>query len=129
LDHFKRVNDTLGHVAGDELLRDVAALCQRSLREGDVFARYGGEEFVVVAPFTTAREAEVLAERLRQAVEAEPFAATPDRRVTASFGVVSARQGCLETLLKIADEALYDAKEAGRNTVVLAGIEVDGAGA
>ncbi len=121
LDWFKHVNDTLGHVAGDELLRDVAALCQGSLRDGDVFARYGGEEFVVIAPNTGEREAQLLAERLRQAIEAERFAATRGEPVTASFGVVSSSRGSLEMLLKRADEALYAAKNGGRNQVVLAG--------
>lgn len=120
LDRFKRINDTLGHVAGDELLRDVVALCQRSLRDGDVFARYGGEEFVVVAPRSGEREGLALAERLRQAVEASDFAATAGQRVTASFGVACASQGGLEALLKRADEALYTAKESGRNQVALA---------
>ncbi len=118
LDHFKRVNDTLGHVAGDELLRDVAGLCQGSLRGEDVFARYGGEEFVVVVPFAGVREARQLAERMRQAVESARFPA--GLPVTASFGVVSARQGSLQTLLKGADDALYAAKQTGRNKVVLA---------
>ncbi|MHC1752197.1 GGDEF domain-containing protein [Humidesulfovibrio sp.] len=120
LDRFKRVNDTLGHVAGDELLRAVAALCRGSLREGDVFARYGGEEFVVIAPRAGEREAFALAERLRQDIESAKFPATQGERVTASFGVASAAQGGLEALLKRADEALYTAKECGRNKVVLA---------
>ncbi len=119
LDRFKRVNDTLGHAAGDELLRGVAALCQGSLREGDVFARYGGEEFVVVAPRTGEREAVLLAERLRMAVESSFFPVTAGERVTASFGVASAAQGGLEALLQRADAALYAAKESGRNRVVL----------
>jgi len=120
LDWFKHVNDTLGHGAGDELLRDVAGLCQGSLRGEDVFARYGGEEFVVVAPFTGVREARQLAERMRLAVESARFPATRGLPVTASFGVVSARQGSLQTLLKSADDALYAAKQTGRNKVVLA---------
>lgn len=120
LDHFKRVNDTLGHVAGDELLRDVAALCQGSLRGEDVFARYGGEEFVVVVPFSDVREARQLAERMRQAVETTIFSVMQGQFVTASFGVASARKGNLQALLRCADEALYAAKRAGRNRVVLA---------
>lgn len=120
LDWFKRVNDTLGHVAGDELLRSVASLCQASLRGEDVFARYGGEEFVVVAPFTDAGEARQLAERMRLAVETAAFEATRGAQMTASFGVASARSGSLSILLKGADRALYEAKQAGRNRVVIA---------
>lgn len=120
LDHFKNVNDTLGHVAGDVLLHAVATLCQDSLRGEDVFARYGGEEFVVVAPFSGQREAQQLAERMRQAVETASFPIMQGKSVTASFGVASARQDSLQMLLKRADEALYAAKRAGRNCVVLA---------
>jgi diguanylate cyclase (GGDEF)-like protein len=120
LDHFKDVNDSLGHDAGDELLRDVAALCQAGLREGDVFARFGGEEFVIVAPGTDADEALRLAERTRQAIEDARFAATRGALVTASFGVASARAESLEALLKSADSAMYQAKQDGRNRVALA---------
>jgi diguanylate cyclase (GGDEF)-like protein len=119
LDWFKRVNDTLGHAAGDELLRDMAVLCRKSLRSEDVFARYGGEEFVVVAPCTDAREARLLAERIRQAVEDALFPVTGGKRVTASFGVASARGATLAELLQDADEALYTAKQSGRNQVIL----------
>lgn len=120
LDHFKGVNDSLGHDAGDELLRAVAALCQSSLREGDVFARYGGEEFVIVAPGTDADEAMRLAERTRQAIANAHFAATCGSPVSASFGVASARVESLEALLKSADSAMYVAKQDGRNRVALA---------
>jgi diguanylate cyclase (GGDEF)-like protein len=120
LDHFKRVNDSLGHAAGDELLRAVSALCVDSLRKEDVFARYGGEEFVVVAPSTFATQAEMLAERMRRRIEAERFEATGGEPVTASFGVVCAVSGSLEQLLKRADAALYEAKQTGRNKVVVA---------
>lgn len=120
LDHFKSVNDSLGHDAGDELLRAVAALCQGNLREGDVFARFGGEEFVIVAPGTAADEALRLAERTRQAIEGAQFAATCGALVTASFGVASAKAESLEALLKSADAAMYAAKQGGRNRVVLA---------
>jgi len=120
LDHFKSVNDSLGHDAGDELLRAVAALCQGSLRQGDVFARFGGEEFVIVAPGTAADEALRLAERTRQAIEGAQFDATGGALVTASFGVASAKAETLEALLKCADAAMYAAKQGGRNRVVLA---------
>jgi len=120
LDRFKSVNDSLGHDAGDELLRAVAALCQAGLREGDVFARFGGEEFVIVAPGTDADEARRLAERTRQAIEGAHFDATRGALVTASFGVASAKGESLEALLKSADAAMYAAKQGGRNKVMLA---------
>lgn len=120
LDWFKQVNDTLGHVAGDALLKALALLCARSLREDDVFARFGGEEFVVVAPYTGSAEALQLAERIRLAVESEHFEATGGARVTASFGVASSRTASLEELLGQADTALYAAKQGGRNRVELA---------
>ena len=123
LDWFKQVNDSLGHAAGDELLRSVAALCSRSLRADDVFARYGGEEFVVVAPFTDVDEAERLAQRMRQAIETARFPATDEAPVTASFGVASSASSPLRALIEAADVALYAAKEAGRNRVVVAGAE------
>jgi len=126
LDWFKQVNDALGHVAGDELLRAVAALCQSTLRAEDVFARFGGEEFVVVAPYTGAEEALLLADRVRQAVEGAQFSATNGEKVTASFGVASADAGSLDELLQSADEAMYAAKQAGRNRVVLAGPPLTG---
>jgi diguanylate cyclase (GGDEF)-like protein len=124
LDWFKQVNDSLGHAAGDELLGDVASLCQGALRAEDVFARFGGEEFVIVAPSTAAEEAVRLAERVRQTVEGARFAATNGETVTASFGVVSADAASLDELLQRADEALYAAKQAGRNRVVMAGRQV-----
>jgi diguanylate cyclase (GGDEF)-like protein len=108
----------LGHAAGDELLRGVAALCQGSLREGDVFARYGGVEFVVVAPRTGEREA-CCWRNGAHGRGTSFFPVTAGERVTASFGVASAAQGGLEALLQRADAALYAAKESGRNRVVL----------
>ncbi len=125
LDWFKQVNDSLGHVAGDELLSAVAALCQGTLRAEDVFARFGGEEFVIVAPSTGAEEAMRLAERVRQTVEGARFAATNGETVTASFGVASADAASLDELLQRADEALYAAKQAGRNRVVMARRQAD----
>ena len=123
LDWFKKVNDTQGHAAGDELLRDVAALCAGALRREDVFARFGGEEFVVIAPQTDVPEAGLLAQRMRASIEKTGFAATGGAMVTASFGVAGARGGSLRTLLKSADAALYEAKLAGRNRVVVAAPE------
>jgi len=123
LDHFKQVNDSLGHAAGDQLLRSFAALCAGALRREDVFARYGGEEFVVVAPQTSVPEAALLAQRMRLAVEGARFEILGGSSMTVSIGVACAREGCLEMLLRSADAALYEAKQTGRNKVVVAEME------
>lgn len=116
LDDFKRVNDGHGHDVGDAVLRAVARRGEEVLRRPDVLGRWGGEEFLVIAPGTDLRGAMTLAERLRRALEAEPFAAAGG--VTASFGVTSVRPGDgAETLLKRADDAHYVAKQAGKNRV------------
>jgi diguanylate cyclase (GGDEF)-like protein len=119
LDWFKQVNDNLGHAAGDEILRTVAALCSASLRRGDVLARFGGEEFVVIAPQTGVREAGLLAQHMRAAIEGARFASISGAQMTASFGVACSRTGSLTKLLRSADAALYEAKQSGRNQVVM----------
>ncbi len=116
VDHFKQYNDTFGHQAGDEVLRTVAQILKERVREGDFVARYGGEEFVVVLPRADEESAAMVAERLRQAVEAENWTLRP---VTGSFGVASLRPD-METrqeLIEAADQALYQAKKNGRNRV------------
>ncbi len=124
LDHFKRVNDTRGHLAGDDVLREVAALLMRAVRSVDLVARYGGEEFVVVLPETAELGAVRFAERLREMVEAESFLGGrpdgPPLRLTASIGVAtfpSAKIETVEQLFARADAALYRAKADGRNKV------------
>jgi diguanylate cyclase (GGDEF)-like protein len=120
LDHFKDINDTHGHQAGDEVLCCVKAVTEKCLRSGDLFARYGGEEFVVLLPETDAEGARKLAERLRGAIA--DISVLGKIRVTASMGFASLAQvdeGCtLEMLLGQADKAMYDAKAAGRNRVI-----------
>jgi two-component system cell cycle response regulator len=124
LDFFKRVNDTRGHLAGDEVLREVSALVQRLIRAEDVFARYGGEEFVVLARGIEHTNVEKFAERLRSAIERLEIQGKPDPlHVTVSVGVASVHQLAADTrsseaLLRLADERLYEAKEGGRNRVV-----------
>jgi diguanylate cyclase (GGDEF)-like protein/PAS domain S-box-containing protein len=118
-DHFKRVNDSYGHHAGDEVLRTIAKRCQGTLRTNDVLGRYGGEEFVVLFPETTLSDAGVVAERLRAAIADQPFD-VGDRglSVTVSLGVAALSDGLdLQRLLQKADAALYVAKQAGRNLV------------
>jgi len=120
LDHFKRVNDTHGHAAGDRVLVAVADLCIRLARTTDLKARLGGEEFCLLLPETPPESSRVLAERLRADVEALPFDADGRPfRVTASMGISGYVPGDeLESLVGRADAALYAAKESGRNRVV-----------
>ena len=120
LDHFKRVNDELGHLAGDRALRRVGRLLRRLARATDIVGRFGGEEFLVALPGVGIREALSSAERLRAAIAQDPSdGATP--RVTASIGVVVSPPHRLdmESRLRAADGALYQAKASGRNCVRL----------
>ena len=116
VDHFKKYNDAFGHLAGDEALRLVAALLKDGVRLHDVVVRYGGEEFVVLLPATDATAAIEVAERLRSSIEQCSGLACP---VTASFGVATADQDAMmiQNLVEQADQALYLAKESGRNCV------------
>jgi diguanylate cyclase (GGDEF)-like protein/PAS domain S-box-containing protein len=121
LDHFKRVNDSLGHTAGDELLVSVAGRLQASVREGDTAGRFGGDEFVIVCPDVGgASEALIVAERIRTSLEAPFLVRGTEAFVGASVGVVVA-DGSADpgTLLKHADIAAYRAKERGRNRAEL----------
>jgi len=122
LDHFKTYNDTNGHPAGDELLRGLAELLRRQLRPSDRCCRYGGEEFVVAMPNTTREEGLRIAERIRSAVEGEPFAhreKQPGGRVTISGGlaVLPHDGNSAADLTKHADVALYQSKRRGRNRI------------
>lgn len=125
IDHFKRVNDTHGHQAGDVVLRELAILSQRSLRTEDVFARFGGEEFGVILRGIHLQGAKKLAERLRVSLETATIQANDKRiQVTLSAGCASlacAASATADELVKIADRRLYAAKSAGRNRVVAAG--------
>jgi diguanylate cyclase (GGDEF)-like protein/PAS domain S-box-containing protein len=118
-DHFKRVNDTHGHQAGDEVLRAISQRCRKTLRTNDVLGRYGGEEFVVVFPETTLDEAQAVAERLRAAVADGPIEVGHDALgVTVSIGLAAREPGqAVDELLQRADAALYTAKQDGRNLV------------
>jgi len=121
VDHFKALNDNLGHQAGDDVLRTVAAALARECREFDTPARYGGEEFAVILPGCGPEQATEIAERLRQAV----CTAVPKTPITASAGVATfpAHAGDAETLVRAADEALYASKRSGRDrTSVSVGI-------
>jgi two-component system, cell cycle response regulator len=123
IDHFKRVNDTHGHLVGDDVLRDVAALLNVTVRGTDMVARYGGEEFLVVLPETDDEGAAAFAERIRERIENHPLTGRAngcELRVTASIGVATfpaARIESVEDLFARADAALYRAKADGRNRV------------
>jgi len=120
LDHFKRINDTKGHQAGDSVLRGVALRLKESVRPYDVIGRYGGEEFVVLLPDTNLEQSLVVAERIRSSISLAPIEFDADQiQVTASFGVSCSNENDqgLNDLLKRADEGLYKAKEAGRDRV------------
>lgn len=123
IDHFKRVNDTHGHLQGDVVLQKVALHIQKELRSYDVAARYGGEEFVAVLPDTSLKEAFNVADRIRLSIQGMHFAGSlSNERVTVSLGVaLFPARGIDDTdgLLRSADEALYQAKERGRNRVVV----------
>lgn len=123
IDHFKRINDTWGHAAGDLVLQRVARACRTALRPGDLIGRTGGEEFLVVLPSTSENDAVAVAERLRGAVEAIDFRdIDPSLQVTISLGVAARTfEDSLARLAAIADDLLYRAKELGRNRVVAAG--------
>lgn len=123
VDHFKRINDTFGHAAGDEVLREVVGRLLGELRRADTCGRYGGEEFLVIVPGAGEAQSLAAAERLRAAVADGPIAACGGAIVTASFGVahVDRASSSGQAVVRLADTALYRAKAAGRNQCVLAG--------
>ena len=119
LDHFKVINDSYGHLAGDKVLKIIAAQLQKRLRPGDFIARFGGEEFVVLMPRTVHAEGNAALEGMRAAIEACPFHFKGQRvTITTSIGFSGFKPGeRADAVLKRADQALYKAKEAGRNAV------------
>jgi two-component system cell cycle response regulator len=124
VDRFKAVNDTYGHDAGDDVLREFARRVRHSLRGLDLVARFGGEEIVVLMPDTPLDTARLAAERIRRRIEDEPFAVRGGARslsITVSVGVsaVSSLEDTPDTLLRRADRALYRAKAEGRNRVIV----------
>ncbi|HEX2903124.1 MAG TPA: GGDEF domain-containing protein [Jatrophihabitans sp.] len=121
LDHFKAVNDTHGHLAGDEVLKEVAEILGRELRGYDAVGRYGGEEFIALLPGVSGRAAAAIGERLRERIASNT--STEGIAVTASIGVAASQAGrtpALEDIIDAADTALYEAKATGRNRVCLA---------
>ncbi|MFG6429941.1 sensor domain-containing diguanylate cyclase [Roseateles sp. LYH14W] len=122
IDHFKAINDGHGHPVGDEVLRQVGGLIQRSLRTGDLAARYGGEEFVVLLPRTDLAGAREVAERIRLTVQDAPFitpeGGTVSATLSAGLAMLPAGAVSFAELLSAADRALYEAKRAGRNRTI-----------
>lgn len=127
IDHFKKVNDTYGHIAGDIILKNTAAVIKGALREYDIPSRYGGEEFIILLPYTKLDEAVAVAERLRQSVEKSTADVPSDNEestltlgVTISLGVYEYHPGdSPQQLYENADKALYQAKTTGRNRVFI----------
>jgi len=120
LDHFKKINDTLGHLAGDKVLSEVGRRLGKAVRETDFIGRYGGEEFVVILPETHASDAAQIAEKMRELIAERPvfFEGRPIN-ITVSIGVaeLSNNMTNYEEVFQDADKALYISKENGRNRI------------
>lgn len=126
LDHFKKVNDTYGHLAGDEVLREMSRRVQSCLRKYEIFGRYGGEEFLIILPDTDDKGSRAVAERIRCELIKSPFVAGEDEiPITASFGVTCCQDPAegVNSALQRADDALYQAKAEGRNRIICARAE------
>ena len=123
IDHFKKINDTFGHTEGDQVLCKISSLLKTSVRKKDTVARYGGEEFILILPEAGLEESFVIAERIRRQVENTSFEVGQTQvNLTLSMGISnfpSHRAKSKEDLVKMADQALYDAKRGGRNKVCI----------
>jgi len=122
LDHFKTVNDTYGHQAGDKVLQEFARICKASVREIDLVGRYGGEELIILLPETTLEATQQVAQRLRNSIASTPVLIDQRQiQVTVSIGLSRMDENTpnLETLIARADQAMYLAKHHGRNRVAL----------
>jgi len=116
IDDFKLINDTLGHLSGDEVLKDLALLCQTTIRLSDILARWGGEEFILLAPENDKKQTAVFAEKIRKAIEGYSFSI--ESQITCSFGVTQYIKGeDKDSFINRADQALYNAKQDGKNKV------------
>lgn len=124
IDHFKNINDTQGHAAGDRVLAEVAQLAASSLRESDLIGRMGGEEFAILVPDCSESLARAIAQRICEACASAAVEGSPEARTTVSIGVAHAdwAPGSVDEFLLAADAAMYRAKQAGRNRVVVEGV-------
>ena len=121
MDKFKKINDTYGHLTGDQVLVTIASLINTMLREYDIFGRLGGEEFGIFLAKTSPETAVEVAERIRETIMQHNFVVDGNLvKVTLSIGISLATQDCkFESLYKNADRLLYEAKDAGRNKVMI----------
>ena len=123
IDHFKKINDTFGHLVGDSLLRSIAHLLKTHLRKNDIPSRYGGEEFLILLPETQIFEAVAVGKKIMQALAKKEWKLKKTREsmgnITVSMGVALFRHDDLnESFIKRADDALYQAKKEGRNRII-----------
>ena len=118
IDYFKSINDTLGHLVGDCILKDISKLLKNNLRKTDIIGRWGGEEFLIILPFTSKDIAKKIAENLRVLIEENNFSYKMNRKITISIGVTEfSKSKSVEDTLLLVDNLLYKAKENGRNRV------------
>ena len=123
LDHFKSINDTYGHPAGDTVIQGLSAIVTEQSRSTDICCRYGGEEFVIIMPDTPPVAAQIVCERIREQLKSKVWSRHPERAVTGSFGVVGVEEGASVQLeysawLEATDQNLYTAKTSGRDQIV-----------
>ena len=120
IDHFKPINDSMGHAAGDYVLVQVAKLLRKSVRQQDTICRWGGEEFLILLPETNLKGGKKLADKLRKAIESENFYFNSrEIKITMSFGISYCEEDVtVYSYIKVADELMYQAKKLGRNRVV-----------
>ena len=126
LDHFKQINDSQGHAAGDQVLRVFADRLRGELRAGDIGGRWGGDEFLAILPRTDLEGALAVAERIRASTEARPVDVAEQIDVTVSGGCATGPADSVESILQLADSSLYEAKLAGRNRIVAAAASAAG---
>lgn len=126
VDHFKSVNDTYGHPAGDAVLQGMAKVIQRECRQEDIACRYGGEEFAMIMPDTAPPDALVVCDRMRAALADIAWPRHPERSITVSFGLAGSRGGgrlSASEWLEATDRCLYTAKTGGRNRIIMADLD------
>ena len=122
IDHFKKVNDTYGHLVGDEVLKAFVRICKTNFRDTDIFARYGGEEFVALLPKSPPEGSYLIAERIRKKLNKFPMTLGKKRvhfTVSAGISMMQERDNSFNDVLNRADKAMYRAKKNGRNQIVL----------